>query len=146
MHSPPISAQIPAPTDQVRSASEAGPAGKQAPENASRGDTVEISDQGREKAEAMRTGVADQTTDSERTTLSMGARPARQPGETDKEGAVEELQDTDSDIKKKTDELESARRSSLGSEDERAAEVKKLERELRELRDTKKELQSDLAS
>lgn len=73
-------------------------------------------------------------------------KSGQQAGETDKEATVDELQDTESNIRSKKQELQQAKTGFATSEDEREQQVKQIKQEINDLEKTKQELQSDLSS
>lgn len=118
--------------------------------NAPSGDTIAISDEARAKVESLRGDAlqkdrGDDESKDQSVTLTMGGSNQKS-GEADKEKAVEELEDTDSDIKKKKDEIQEAKTTFVGSEEERERKIKELKLDLSDLEDTKKDLQSQLSA
>lgn len=108
-------------------------------------DKVSISPEARQQLDALKNegqGKEDRPeTPSQGTSLTMGKSE-----NDEKEDAVDELEETNSDIKKKEDEIQEAKTTFVGSEEERARKLKELKQDLDDLEDTQKELQSTLAS
>lgn len=108
-------------------------------------DKVNISPEARQQLDAKKNEGQNQDEpreeQSQTTTLTMGRSKSDE-----KEDAVDELEDTNSDIKKKEDEIQEAKTTFVGSEEEKARKLKELKQDLDDLEDTKKELQSTLAS
>jgi DNA-binding MarR family transcriptional regulator len=119
-----------------------------------RTDLVSISEQGRKKAEEMKgdkpSGKNDAHAGKERNGEGAGAAGRAkgmnvQAGES-KDEIVEDLQDTESDIRAVKGEIAEARRSPALSEDQRKQELNKLENKLDRLEDEAEEMKSDLAA
>jgi len=124
-----------------------GPAARPA-ETKPAGDSVSISREGRDKAAAMQNSQAADSAEGregEKTTFTMRQGKGDEAGDADKEEAVDELKDTNSDIKKKKDELQEAKTAFFGSEEEQARKIKDLKQDIDDLEDTKKQLESELS-
>ncbi len=112
-------------------------------------DNVEISKAGRAKAEAMKTekaaGQTDEDGSEKSKSFTIKDRSEGQNNNSDKEEAVDELKDTNSDIKKKKDELQEAKTAFFGSDEEQAEKIKEIKQDIDDLEDAKKELESKLS-
>lgn len=106
-------------------------------------DKVSISPEARQQLDTQKGEGKDggQEKPAQTTAFTMG-----KSGNDEKEDAVDELEETNSDIKKKEDEIQEAKITFAGSEEEKAQKLKELKQDLDDLEDTKKELQSTLAS
>lgn len=125
-------------------------------------DSVSISSRGRELAAEMseRTGRGEESDNDRKGGKDRDDGEATQKGgqnlsgmsigeedtQSEKEEAVEELKDTNADLKDKKQELQEAKASSIGTEDEREQKIKDLKQDISDLEDTKQELESTLAS
>lgn len=65
--------------------------------------------------------------------------------EVDKEETVDELKDTESDLRKKKDELQEVKTTFFGSEEDQARKIKEIKKDIDDLTDTKDELESKLS-
>lgn len=111
-------------------------------------DKVDISDEAREKAAQMKSGKAPKEgrgEDEQGGAFEMKKSSAKTTGNADKIDAVDELKDTNSEIKKKKDELQQAKTAFMGSEEERAKKIKELKQDIDDLEETQKQLESKLS-
>ena len=121
---------------------------------ANKTDTVSISEQGRQKAEEMKGDKPSGNKDADAGKKRDGESAATtgksksmnlQVGES-KDEIVEDLQDTESDIRAVKGKIAEAKRSSALSEDQKKQELNKLENKLDRLEDEAEEMKSDLAA
>lgn len=111
-------------------------------------DRVEISEKGRQRAREMQAGAGgDSPRESRQSGVAFGGgQGADKAGDADKEEAVDELEDKNSDIKKKKEQLQSAKVSFTGTDEEQAREIKRIEQDLRDLEDERKDIEGQLAT
>ncbi|MBG3875824.1 hypothetical protein FVW20_01980 [Desulfovibrio oxamicus] len=116
-------------------------------------DKVEISDEGRARAEEMKAGKAaakdggsvGDNKDEESRPLKIKTRSRGEASGVDKEDAVDELKDTESDIRTKEGELQETKTAFFGSGEEQAEKIKELKQDIDDLKDAKKKLESKLS-
>lgn len=117
------------------------------------GDTVSISDMGRRRSAAMMSEGGELkdregrgSDKREGGTVKVAVQMGGKSGDSSKEDAVDELKDTETDISKKEDEIEQVKTTFIGTDDDKERKLKELKQDLDDLKDTKKKLESELAS